>query len=370
MNFFYAFIILKAKFPYIKGVKQNMKKNNRKPRTAAVLTALSLTALGLGAITVNAEVLSTSVFSGDGQPAEEGPLAGDGQLGADGQLKAPEGTPSTDDDSLEAQGQIGAPHSDSSSTFSKSNEIGSAFPDLMEQIQANLPQGNGTWACYVCNLADGGEDSFGNARMQSASLIKLYIMGAVYEDKRYESLVSTYGEAKLNSLLNPMITVSSNEAANTLISYLGGGDSTVGISVVNSFAEGHGYTSTHMGRLLMAPNDKDDNYTSVEDCGKFLKEIYEGAAGKETKLSHCKEMFDLLKQQTCVNKIPAQMPAGVKVANKTGELGNVENDAGIVYDTGKNDLVIVFMSENLTAVGYAQTAIAANSAAIYKYFNK
>ena len=342
-----------------------MKKNHIKPRTAAVLTALSLTASGLGALTVNA-----SVFSGDGQPAAEEPLPGDGQLAGDGQLKAPESAPSADDTDLEAQGQLSASHGDSSGTFSKSNEIGSAFPELMEQIQANLPQGNGTWACYVCNLADGGEDSFGNAKMQSASLIKLYIMGAVYEDKRYESLVSTYGEAKLNSLLNPMITVSSNEAANTLVSYLGGGDSTVGMSVVNSFAEGHGYTSTHMGRLLMAPNDKDDNYTSVEDCGKFLKEVYEGAAGKETKLSHCKEMFDLLKQQTCVNKIPAQMPAGVKVANKTGELGTVENDAGIVYDTGKNDLVIVFMSENLTAVGHAQTAIAANSAAIYNYFNK
>ena len=334
-----------------------MKKKCLQPRITAALTVLTLAAAGIGAFPVSA---GASVFAGDGEPAVDGQLAGDGQLGA----------AAADDSSLEAQGQIGAPQSDSSSTFSKSNEIGSAFPELMQQIQANLPQGNGTWACYVCNLADGGEDSFGNARMQSASLIKLYIMGAVYEDERYESLVSTYGEANLNSLLNPMITVSSNEAANTLVSYLGGGDSTVGMSVVNSFAEGHGYTLTHMGRLLLAPNDKDDNYTSVEDCGKFLKEVYEGAAGKETKLSHCKEMFDLLKQQTCVNKIPAQMPAGVKVANKTGELGTVENDAGIVYDTGKNDLVIVFMSENLNAVGHAQTAIAANSAAIYKYFNE
>ena len=68
-------------------------------------------------------------------------------------------------------------------------------------------------------------------------------------------------------------------------------------------------------------------------------------------------------------KIPAQMPAGVLVANKTGELGDVENDAGIIYDTGKTDCVIVFMSEHLSAVGYAQTAIASSSLAIYNYFN-
>ena len=80
-------------------------------------------------------------------------------------------------------------------------------------------------------------------------------------------------------------------------------------------------------------------------------------------------MFDHLKAQECRNKIPAQMPAGVKVANKTGELGDVENDAGIIYDTGKKDIVIVFMAQNLSAVGTAQGVIASNSAAIYNYFN-
>ena len=38
------------------------------------------------------------------------------------------------------------------------------------------------------------------------------------------------------------------------------------------------------------------------------------------------------------------MPAGVSVANKTGELADVENDAGIIYNT-QNDLILVFMSE-------------------------
>ena len=46
-------------------------------------------------------------------------------------------------------------------------------------------------------------------------------------------------------------------------------------------------------------------------------------------------MYRLLKMQTRKNKIPAQMPSDVKVANKTGELDNVENDAGIIYDTAK-----------------------------------
>ena len=80
-------------------------------------------------------------------------------------------------------------------------------------------------------------------------------------------------------------------------------------------------------------------------------------------------MFALLAEQTRRNKIPAQMPEGVSVANKTGELSNVENDAGIIYNTA-NDLVIVFMSENLSEVGSAQNTIASVSRQIYDYYSE
>ena len=62
------------------------------------------------------------------------------------------------------------------------------------------------------------------------------------------------------------------------------------------------------------------------------------------------------------------MPAGGSVANKTGELGDVENDAGIIYDVS-NELIIVFMSENLTEVGSAQSTIASLSRQIYDFYN-
>mgnify|MGYP000706601035 FL=1 len=88
--------------------------------------------------------------------------------------------------------------------------------------------------------------------MQAASLIKLYIMGAVYED--YDSLSSKYSKDQLDNALNSMITVSDNDAANTLVNYLGGGDNTAGMARVNKFCQDHGYTSTSMGRLLLADN--------------------------------------------------------------------------------------------------------------------
>ena len=85
-----------------------------------------------------------------------------------------------------------------------------------------------------------------------------------------------------------------------------------------------------MGRMLLASNENDDNYTSVGDCGHLLQEIYKQDTSGYT---HAADMFNLLKAQTRCNKIPAQLPEGVKTANKTGELDNVENDAGIIYDS-------------------------------------
>ena len=79
-------------------------------------------------------------------------------------------------------------------------------------------------------------------------------------------------------------------------------------------------------------------------------------------------MYTLLKAQTRRIKIPAQLPQDVKTANKTGELSNVENDAGIIYDS-ENDLVIVFMSQNLSDTSAAQNTIASLSREIYDYYN-
>lgn len=241
---------------------------------------------------------------------------------------------------------------------------------MISQITSQLPTGNGSWSVYICDLAGGSEASINDTPMQAASLIKLFIMGAVYEN--YDALSKQYGSATLDGYLTPMITVSDNDAANSLVSCLGSGDSTAGMQKVNSFCQAHGYTSTSMGRLLLASNEFGDNYTSAYDCGKFLKEIYQICTGtaQSQSLSHAEDMYALLKQQQRSNKIPAALPEGVSVANKTGELSDVENDAGILYNTqGGNDLVIVFLSQNLTSAGDAQSTIAQLSRSIYLYYN-
>lgn len=271
-------------------------------------------------------------------------------------------TPELSDD----DGTISPSHG-SSAFDNKSDE---KMDTLVTQVQSQLPGSNGSWSVYICDLSGGSEATINDSPMQAASLIKLFIMGAVYEN--YDSLSQQYGSATLDSYLTPMITVSDNDAANSLVSCLGSGDSTTGMQKVNSFCQSHGYTNTSMGRLLLASNEFGDNYTSAYDCGKFLKEIYQICSGttQTPSLLHAEEMYSLLKQQQCTNKIPAALPEGVSVANKTGELSDVENDAGILYNAqGGNDLVIVCLSQNLSSPGEAQNTIAQLSRSIYLYYN-
>lgn len=252
------------------------------------------------------------------------------------------------------------------------NNTDESMDNLLSQINDLLPQNNGTWSVYVCNLMKDSEGSINSETpMQAASLIKLFIMGAVYEN--YDALAGQYGKESLDNNLNAMITISDNEAANTLVKYLGQGDNAAGRNIVNQFCQTHGYIKTSMGRMLEESTETGDNYTTAHDCGLFLREIYQlcNNIPTDATLKNPEAMYYLLKLQTRTNKIPAQMPKDVHVANKTGELASVENDAGIIYDTANGiDLVVCFMSENLTDTGDAQANIAYLSRLIYGYYNE
>lgn len=226
--------------------------------------------------------------------------------------------------------------------------------ELAEDLAVRAGAGE-TWSAAVVNLDTEDSCTVNNQSMQAASLIKLFIMGAVYD--RYDSLTVTYGEDQIQSLLSDMITVSDNMAANTLTNYLGDGDDATGRGAVNEYCASNNYESTAMGRMLLAPADKGDNLTSVSDCAEFLRKVY------KNELPHAEEMLGFLKNQQRTHKIPAGLPDGVESANKTGELDTVENDAAIVF--ADTPYILCIMSENLSDVGAAQNNIAGISSDIY-----
>ena len=370
-----------------------------------------LSKIPAGGLTASAQELdieSIEAMQGDGTTgAGQNAETADGQgASANSDTLAGYGKPSDNgqstNDTLAGDGQNADISAQSESSFTDEK-----LTSVLAQIQASLPASNGDWAVYVCDLKTGSEGSINDHRMQAASLIKLYIMGAVYEN--YDALIAQYGQDTIDANLYSMITVSDNDAANALTSYLGSGDSSAGMQIVNNYCLAHGYTTSSMGRLLLHSNEFGDNYTSVENCGKLLKMVYwdgylqktqenrdtdekttesdlqseqvtENIASTEDDTDeittentaaltpHASDMFALLCAQTRRHKIPAQLPDGVRTASKTGELDDVENDAAILYDTD-NDLIIVFMSEHLGDCGAAQSTIASLSRQIYDAYH-
>lgn len=284
-----------------------------------------------------------------------------GETTAAAQSESPEPAPGSE--------QEGTLSPSSGTTFTDNTD--SSMDNLLNQVQSLLPTDNGTWSVYVCNLLKDSDGTINDTPMQAASLIKLYIMGAVYEN--YRTIAQSHNSEEIDSNISAMISVSDNDAANTLVNWLGNGNDAAGMTKVNNFCQEHGFTSTQMNRLLLASKENGDNYTSVKDCGTFLKQIYQVVNGTlpSSTLANADAMYFQLKTQQRKNKIPAQLPEGVGTANKTGELDTVENDAAIIYDTAKGiDLVVCFMSQDLTNTGAAQSTIAADARAIYGYYNE
>ncbi len=232
---------------------------------------------------------------------------------------------------------------------------------LDDMVAAAKSAAGGKWSVHIKNLNSKIYTERDNSPMRAASLIKLFIMGAVYE--QYDSLAQINSSDTLNNLLNIMITVSDNDAANQLVTMLGNGDSAAGRQTVTEFCEEHGYSNTSMGRMLLEESPTGENYTSVGDCAAFLETIY------LKEFDHWEDMLNLLKSQQRRTKIPAKIPDGVEIANKTGELTGVENDVAIVFGE-KNPYIICFMTDGLTAGGTAVEQIAEMSGLIYGFFNQ
>ena len=210
---------------------------------------------------------------------------------------------------------------------------------------------DGVWSVYAKNLsANSIKVNINNRQMQSASLIKLFIMATAYE----EIEKGTLNKAEVIDDIKIMINKSDNDAANRMIDRLG-------FDKINNYINSHEYTSTQIHRKMLQGTENGDNYTSVLDVGKLLEEMYRGRCVSE---NASKEMIEILKSQTLTSKIPAGVPSGVETANKTGELSTVENDAAIVYKDGA-PYVVVIMSNEVTNTSEARNNIKEMSTMIY-----
>lgn len=242
---------------------------------------------------------------------------------------------------------------------------------LGEAIRGRISGYQGTWQVYVEDLASGASTSIDSHTGYAASVIKLYVMLAVFQRIADGALTE---DASVDQLLTQMITVSSNEATNSLITQLGGGDMDAGFTQVNDIAARYGFKDSHIDQALgVIDGDSNRKATTVDDAGRFMAAVYRGelVSGDASR-----RMLDLLLGQTRRAKIPGGVPSGVTVANKTGESDGVENDAAIVFagaDTSaaidgtatQGDYVLVVMTSDVPSAA-AQASICDLSSMVWE----
>lgn len=224
----------------------------------------------------------------------------------------------------------------------------------------------GTWSVYVKNLETGDVLNYNDKAMYPASVIKPFVMASTFNQIKKNKL--SY-DSNVQSLLRQMITISDNEAYNSLVRLNGGGSFLNGTAVVNKYLKAKGYKNTGCHTTLHPAysshvSDGGSNITSAKDCGLLLEKIYQG---KCVSKKYSQEMLNLLLRQKRRWKIPAGVPSGIKGANKTGETNTYQHDMAIVFGA-KTDYVISVFAAN--AGGWsASGGIVEISRNVYNFLN-
>lgn len=160
----------------------------------------------------------------------------------------------------------------------------------------------------------------------------------------------------VGSLIRAMIAVSDNTASNALITELG-------FERINRTAARIGLEQTHLRRHFLdtfAIVHHVQNVTSARDMGMMLYALERGAReGVATIASprSCRHMIDILLQQEDREKIAQGLPPGIPLANKTGEISGVRNDAGIIDPFGDAPYVLAILTKDLDDYGAGINAI-------------
>jgi beta-lactamase class A len=271
-----------------------------------------------------------------------------------------------------------------------------ATPDPVEQSVRETIAASGAEAAVAWRTLDGRRQLFIDAdtSFHAASTMKVPVMIALYDQLRAgalslddplvvktrfssivdgspyelteaddsdEAIYRTVGSTRsLRDLCQAMIAVSSNLATNLLIERIGvehirrtvsrldadrdGGMQVLrGVEDGKAFAQGLNNTTTARGLLT----------------------LFEHLAhGRAVDAAADAAMIEMLAAQTFTEGIPAGLPAGTRVAHKTGSITRINHDAGIVY--AAQPYVLVVLTRGLEDRTASAALIAAISNIVYR----
>jgi beta-lactamase class A len=172
----------------------------------------------------------------------------------------------------------------------------------------------------------------------------------------------------IDKLTRAMIEQSDNTASNVLISYLG-------LDRIAQTIHAAGLRKTQLHRHFMdvtAIMHHSENLSTAHDMGTLLYAIERGAHEAVYTVASpasCRAMIRIMLQQEDRDKIARGLPAGVPLANKTGEIDGVRNDIGIVDPFGEAPYVLAVLTKNLDDFSLGNIAIRRISKAVHAAFS-
>ena len=165
----------------------------------------------------------------------------------------------------------------------------------------------------------------------------------------------------LRDLATMMVAVSDNSATNVLIDR-------VGMQNVNAMLDSLGLTHTRLRRKMMdleAAKQGRENISTPREMMTLLDAIYHGKVLNQQSTDDFFKMLSTNKDSF----IPRDLPPGLKVANKPGELEAVRNDSGIVFVEGR-PYVICVMTAFLRNEREGEEAITKVSLETWRMFDR
>ncbi len=165
----------------------------------------------------------------------------------------------------------------------------------------------------------------------------------------------------LRDLATMMVAVSDNSATNVLIDR-------VGMENVNALMDSLGLAHTRLRRKMMdlkAASEGRENISTPAEMMTLLEDLYRGKVLNKEMTADFFVMLSTPKNSF----IPRDLPEGLRIANKPGELEGVRNDSGIVFVENR-PYVICVMTTYLHRERDGEEAIAKISAATYRMFDR
>jgi beta-lactamase class A len=162
-------------------------------------------------------------------------------------------------------------------------------------------------------------------------------------------------------LATMIVAVSDNSATNVLIDR-------VGMENVNALLDSLALHNTRLRRKMMdvkAAAEGRENISTPQDMRTLLEKIYQEKVLNKEMTADFFKMLSTHKDSF----IPRDLPDGLQIANKPGELEAVRNDSGIVFLQNRPYIICV-MTTYLVRERDGEEAIAKISAAAYRYFDR